>query len=225
MTPLTTPIVEFTNVSVELDGEVRISNISFAIPRNTFVYMHGKTGCGKSLILKLIAGFLSPTAGEVHVAGDLVNDFNDYERRQLRRSIGIVNQEGLLLPNRTILENVMLPAIVSGSSFKNARVLAQTALKRCHLTDHADDYPQALSFGQRQIACLARAIMNSPKLILADEPVAHLDIETAQQLIDLLGECSLNGISVIMASHIDVLPENIYIKSLNLTPTGVYQCN
>ena len=225
MTPITSPIVEFIDVAVEIAGEARLSNISFAIPRGTFVYLHGQTGCGKSLILKLIAGVLTPSAGEVRVAGDVINDFTDSDRRQLRRSMGIMSQEGLLLDDRTVFDNVMLPALAADESYGEARQRAQKALARCHIEDLADYKPRELSHGQRQIACLARAVVNGPKLILADEPAAHLDVDNAQLLMNLLGEFSLGGVPVIVASHISVMPQNIAVDSLKLTATGVYVCD
>lgn len=225
MIQITDPIVQFVNVGVELDSKPRLSGISFAIARGAFVYLHGQTGCGKSLVLKLIAGLATPTTGEVRVAGDAVNTFNDLQRRQLRRSIGIMSQEGLLLKDRTVFENVMLPTLAAGESYKEAKRRATEALTHCHIADLADYPPQELSYGQRQIACLARAVVNSPKLILADEPAAHLDMENAQQLMNLLGDFSLRGVPVIVASHLNVQPENIAVDSLKLTPTGVEVCD
>lgn len=225
MTPLTTPIVEFANVAVELDGVLRLSNISFAVPRGAFVCLHGQTGCGKSLVLKLIAGLIAPTAGEVRVAGDLINDFTEDQRQQMRRSMGIMSQEGLLLKDRTVLENVMLPALAAQESFGEAHQRALEALDHCRIRELAHARPQELSYGQRQIACLARAVVNTPRIILADEPVAHLDMENAQLLMDLLGEFSLGGVPVIVATHIGVEPGNVALDSLTLTPTGVYLCD
>ena len=199
MIQITDPIVQFVNVGVELDGKPRLSGISFAIARGAFVYLHGQTGCGKSLVLKLIAGLATPTTGEVRVAGDAVNTFND------------------------LLGTVVADA--AGESYKEAKRRATEALTHCHIADLADYPPQELSYGQRQIACLARAVVNSPKLILADEPAAHLDMENAQQLMNLLGDFSLRGVPVIVASHLNVQPENIAVDSLKLTPTGVEVCD
>ncbi len=225
MTPLTAPIVEFVDVAVDIDGATRLSNISFSIPRGTFVYLHGQTGCGKSLVLKLIAGIITPSAGEVRVAGDVINDFSDTNRRQLRRSMGIMSQEGLLLNDRTVFDNVMLPALAADESYREAKHRAKEALERCRICELADARPQELSYGQRQIACLARAVVNGPKLILADEPAAHLDMDNAQLLMNLLGEFALGGVPVIVASHLSVMPQNILVESLRLTPSGVYLCD
>lgn len=154
MIQITDPIVQFVNVGVELDGKPRLSGISFAIARGAFVYLHGQTGCGKSLVLKLIAGLATPTTGEVRVAGDAVNTFNDLQRRQLRRSIGIMSQEGLLLKDRTVFENVMLPTLAAGESYKEAKRRATEALTHCHIADLADYHRRNCPTGNVRLRAL-----------------------------------------------------------------------
>ena len=213
-----TPLVEFENVAVGINGTTLFSNLSFAIQRGTFVCLRGQTGCGKSLILKLIAGIISPSEGKVRIAGDAINDLSDTNRQQIRHFMGFMSQESLLLNDRSVFENVMLPALAAGASYREAKRHAQEAIEHCQIQELSGAQPQELSHGQRQIACLARAVVNSPKIILADEPAAHLDVVHAQQLMNLLGEFALGGTSVIVASHLDILPQDVCVEMLQLTP-------
>ena len=125
-------------------------------------------------------------------------------------------QECLLLENRSILENVMLPSLAAEESYGKSRTAALNALEKCGILELADERPHDLSAGQKQIACVARAIVNNPLLVLADEPCAHLDAENAQHLMDLLGEVSLSNVSVIVASHLQLMPTNIVCRPIML---------
>ena len=194
-----TPLIELTNVAVDFDGKRRVSGITFSVNRGQFIYLTGPTGSGKSLVLKLIAGLLKPSAGEVRIGGDLVNNFTENQKMWMRRSMGI-----------------MLPALAADESYREARIRARHALQKCRIEDLADLYPAELSSGQRQMACLARAVVNDPVMILADEPAAHLDLTSAQELMNLLGSFSLGTVSVIVASHLQLLPANVSHKTIYL---------
>lgn len=210
------PLVELINAGIEVNGQRLCSGITFNVTRGEFVCLHGPTGSGKSLALAMIAGIQRPTFGEVRVAGDCLNNFTEREMAIVRRSMGIMIQECLLLENRTILENVMLPALAAEESFGKARTAALHALEKCGIPDLAHARPHDLSAGQKQIACVARAIVNNPLLVLADEPCAHLDANNAQHLMDLLGEVSLSNVSVIVASHLQLMPDNIVCRPIML---------
>ena len=210
------PLVELINAGIEVNGQRLCSGITFNVTRGEFVCLHGPTGSGKSLALAMIAGIQRPTFGEVRVAGDCLNNFTEREMAIVRRSMGIMIQECLLLEDRTIAENIMLPALASEESYGEARARADRAMKECGIEDLAAKYPAALSAGQKQIACLARAIVNRPVVVLADEPCAHLDIDNAQHLMDLLGNVSLTGVSVIVASHIELYPNTAACRPIML---------
>ena len=210
------PLVELINAGIEVNGERLSAGITFNVTRGEFVCLHGPTGSGKSLALSMIAGILRSTFGEVRVAGDCLNNFSEREMAIVRRSMGIMMQECLLLENRTILENVMLPSLAAEESYGKSRTAAMNALAKCGIVDLARERPGSLSAGQKQIACVARAIVNNPLLVLADEPCAHLDAETAQHLMDLLGEVSLSTVSVIVASHLELMPTNIVCRPIML---------
>ena len=123
-------------------------------------------------------------------------------------------QNSPLLEDRTILENVMLPALAADASTDQARQQALAALSRCHMSDWAQNYPIDLSSGQRQQVSLARAVVNQPVLILADEPAAHLDANNAQTVINLLGEFASAGVTVIVASHLLLAPRGIAYREV-----------
>ncbi len=213
---INTPLIELINAGVDFAGEQCLAPLSFNVTRGEFVCLHGATGSGKTLALNLISGLVRPTRGEVRVAGELINDFNDRQTLWLRRTMGIMAQDALLLDDRSILENVMLPALASEESFSEARRRARAALAECDILDLADARPSDISAGQKQIACLARAIVNHPVVILADEPAAHLDANNAQHLMDQLGEVSLSGVAVIVASHLQLTPNTVASRPIRL---------
>lgn len=210
------PLFEFRQVGVSIDDIVRLENLSFSAFRGEFVLLHGATGSGKTLVLEMLSGLRKPTEGEVIVAGDRINDYNELERRSLRRSMGLLMQGGLLLEDRSVLENVLIPAVVAEESFREARARARIALEKCGLAALADLRPHELSAGQRQLAMLARAVVNRPALILADEPAAQLDDRNAQTLIDLLGMFAQAGVTVFLASHRIPRPRNVKVRVIEL---------
>ena len=210
------PLFEFRQVGVSIDDVVRLENLSFSAFRGEFMLLHGATGSGKTLVLEMLSGLRKPTEGEVIVAGDRINDYNELERRSLRRSMGLLMQGGLLLEDRSVLENVLIPAVVAEESFREARARARIALEKCGLAALADLRPHELSAGQRQLAMLARAGVNRPALILADEPAAQLDDRNAQTLIDLLGMFAQAGVTVFLASHRIPRPRNVKVRVIEL---------
>ena len=210
------PLFEFRQVGVSIDDVVRLENLSFSAFRGEFVLLHGATGSGKTLVLEMLSGLRKPTEGEVIVAGDRINDYNELERRSLRRSMGLLMQGGLLLEDRSVLENVLIPAVVAEESFREARARARIALEKCGLAALADLRPHELSAGQRQLAMLARAVVNRPALILADEPAAQLDDRNAQTLIDLLGMFAQAGVTIFLASHRIPRPRSVKVRVIEL---------
>ena len=179
--------------------------------------MIGPTGSGKSTVLKLLAGLVRPTSGEVIVAGDRVDHFNEMERRWLRRSMGLMMQDGRLLDDRTVHENVMLPALAAEESYAEARRRGFLALEKCGLAEHADAFPARLSAGQRQ---LARAVVNRPVVILADEPVAHLDDVNGEALLALLATFARAGVTVVCASHKALTVPRAQLREIILSTPG-----
>ena len=216
------PLVELSHVFLNFDNLQVLQDVSIKIYRGEFVVLHGSTGCGKSTVLRLISGLLLPTAGAIRVAGEDIQDFSNLQRRWLRRAIGLMMQNSPLLEDRTILENVMLPALAAEATIDEARQRAVSALARCHMSECEQAKPVDLSSGQRQQVCLARAVVNQPVLILAAEPAAHLDAANAQNLINLLGEFANAGVTVIVASHLLLAPQDVDYREIKFAaPQGV----
>lgn len=210
------PLLELQDVSVQFGSSTSISSLSMVIHRGEFVLLRGRTGCGKSTILKLIAGIINPTQGKVVVAGDRVDKFNDVQRRWLRRSIGMMVQERLLLEDRSVLENVMLPSLAAEESFSESRRRALVALEKCGISQLSNLLPGTLSAGQAQLVGLARAVVNRPVLILVDEPVAHLDKHNAEILLNLLAQFVKAGVTVLAASHDYIQLDGVQTREIKL---------
>lgn len=183
-----------------LDAPAAVDGLSFTVARGEFVLLTGPSGAGKSTVLRLLAALESPSRGRIVIGGVDLAQLSQRGRAALRRTLGIVPQDLLLLSDRSTLENVMLPALVAGLSRAEARNRAQVALARVGLTDETLG-PSALSGGAQQRLALARAIVNRPALVLADEPTAHLDSQAAAAILRLLDEFSRSGIAVVLASH------------------------
>ncbi len=196
-----TPLIVFDRVRKDF-GPARpvLQELSFAVERGQFVVLAGASGAGKSTVLRLIAAQEAPDGGRITVANAEPAQLRGAPLAALRQAMGIVPQDLLLLEDRSVLDNVMLPALAAGLSGKAARERATAALRRVGLDD-GRRWPLQLSGGEQQRAALARAIVNRPALLLADEPTAHLDAPAAAELLALLDEFSQAGVTVVLASH------------------------
>jgi cell division transport system ATP-binding protein len=206
--PVPPPLVEFDRVSKRYAGERNaLSDASFKLQRSELVLLSGPSGAGKSTVLRLICGLDKPTSGLVTVAGEEVARMRSRSLPFLRRSLGVVMQNLMLLNDRTVLDNVALPALAAGLSLGQARERARAALTRVALDAVAAKVrPGALSGGEQQRVAFARAIVNRPVLVLADEPTAHVDERGATQLLQLLEQFAIAGVTVLMATHGEVVP-------------------
>jgi len=182
------------------DAPAALDALSFTVTRGEFVLLTGPSGAGKSTLLRLLAALEPPSSGRIVIAGADLARLSRRGRAALRRTMGIVPQDLLLLSDRTALENVMLPALIAGLSRAEARSRARAALARVGLTDE-ELRPTSLSGGAQQRLALARAIVNRPAVVLADEPTAHLDSAASAAILRLLDEFSRSGIAVVLASH------------------------
>lgn len=203
-------LVEFDHVSRQFGSfRLALADVSFRIGRGELVLLTGPSGAGKSTVLQLIAALDAPTSGVVRVAGQDVSRLRKAAVPLLRRSMGIVLQDPMLLDDRDVLANVMLPALVTGVPGAEARTRARAALERAGLANEAlwQAHPRALSGGEQQRAALARAIVNRPALVLADEPVAHLDDAAAAGIFATLAQFSAAGVTVLVATH--AVPANL----------------
>jgi putative ABC transport system ATP-binding protein len=178
-----------------------IKNISFEIESGKSVAIIGKSGSGKSTLLHLLSGLLKPTDGVILFEGQEISKYSERQRDNFRsQNIGFIFQSFYLLPNGNALENVMLPLEIVGS--KKAKEKAIEYLKLVGLGDKLYAKTKDLSGGQKQRVCIARALVNSPKVIFADEPTGNLDSETAEQIMELLFEISKKlGTTLIIVTH------------------------
>ena len=195
-------MIEFKQVNKHFPpGISALSDISFSIGRGELVFLAGPSGAGKSTILRMIAAIERPTSGQVLVNGQDIARLNSSALPYFRRNLGLILQDHALLLDRTILDNVMLPLLISGSSKNDALIRANTALEKMNLSDKVDAFPLALSGGEQQRVAIARAIVNRPQLILADEPTAYLDRENAKQVMNALQAFQAAGVTCIISSH------------------------
>jgi putative ABC transport system ATP-binding protein len=166
-----------------------LQGIDLRIDRGEFVAIWGPSGSGKTTLLNLIGAIDEPSAGDLAIAGRDVHSLSDNERSELRNdSIGFIFQSFNLIPVLSALENVMLPLQLKETSTKEAKARALSRLAEVGLSQFVDHRPFKMSGGQRQRVSIARALVNSPSLVIADEPTANLDSETARMIISLMRE-------------------------------------
>lgn len=195
-------MIEFSDVSRFYPGDITaVEHITFAIQPGEMVFLTGPSGAGKSTLLKMIAAIERPDDGTLTVNGQDIGSLRPAGIASLRQNLGLVLQQQVLLPDRTILDNVMLPLVVTGTARAEAEARANAALDKVGLQDRAWFLPQTLSGGEQQRVAVARAIVNKPKIILADEPTTNLDRESAIKVIDAIRFFQSAGVTCIIATH------------------------
>ncbi|MBC7286919.1 MAG: ABC transporter ATP-binding protein [Armatimonadetes bacterium] len=192
-----------TKVYQRPDGPVyALRGVSFTIARQEIVGLMGPSGSGKSTLLNLLGGLDRPSEGRVIVqATDISKLSSDALALYRREKVGFVFQDARLIPALTVYENVMLPLVPVPMSEAEKAARVERALERCNIAHRAHHLPGELSGGEQQRAAVARAIVNDPEIILADEPTGELDPENANRIIELLAELRDDGRTVIVASH------------------------
>ncbi|MDP9228416.1 MAG: ABC transporter ATP-binding protein [Actinomycetota bacterium] len=179
-----------------------LRGVDLEIERGDFVAVMGPSGCGKSTLLNLIAGVDTPTGGEVLLNGVPVSDQDEDGRARMRRKqIGFVFQFFNLLDGMSALENVVIAAVIAGVPRRRAEVSARSLLDLLGLAEKADDPPGVLSGGQRQRLAIARALVNEPSLLLADEPTGALDSAGALEVLELLRRLHAGGQTILLVTH------------------------
>jgi putative ABC transport system ATP-binding protein len=197
-------LIQLEDVSkrYDKDGAFAIEDVTLDIAAGEAVAVMGPSGSGKSTLLNLIAGLDRPTTGSVTVAGQRIDALSETGlARYRRRRIGMIFQFFNLLDDLTVADNVLLPAQLAGMSRSSARRRADELLDRLKLSQHRQAYPARLSGGQRQRVAIARALVNSPQVLLADEPTGALDSSTGEEIGALLRELNLAGQTMIMVTH------------------------
>jgi len=211
-------VIEFRHVSkVYEGGDVGLDDASFEIVRGDFVFLVGSTGSGKSTLMKLLIKEIDPTSGAVVVAG---KDLAEMDRKRVplyRRNIGVVFQDFKLLPNRTVHDNVAYALQVTASSRKEVRAKVPDILRLTGLSTKLHHFPDQLSGGEQQRVSVARAFVNHPPLLLADEPTGNLDPETSIGIMQLLYRINLTGTTVIVATHDSAMVDRMRRRVIELS--------
>lgn len=183
------------------NGVRALMGLTLDITPSEFVFLVGPSGAGKSTLLKLLYRAEEPSSGQVHIGGVDIGRLSRGQMPALRRRIGVVFQDYKLLPQRTIFENVAFALKVLGTSRAEIEKRTRSALDLVGLRECADLMPAQLSGGQQQRVCLARAIVNTPPLLLCDEPTGNLDPETSWDIMRLLTRINQHGTTVVVATH------------------------
>ena len=201
-TPGGVPVVELREVSKVYDGgSVGLERASVRIGRGEFVFLVGPTGCGKSTCIRLLMKELEPSQGEVLIAGRALGGIPRNKVPYLRRNIGVVFQDYKLLPNRTVYENVAYSLQVIGEPRQEIRRKVPDILRLVGLSTKLHNFPDELSGGEQQRVSIARAFVNHPPLLLADEPTGNLDPETSVGIMQLLYRINRTDTTVVVATH------------------------
>ena len=196
------PIIEMRDVSkVYSGGHLAVDRVSLAINRGEFVFLVGPTGCGKSTLIKMLIRELEPTDGSISIAGRDINQLPEKKIPQLRRNIGTVFQDFKLLPSRTVYDNVAYALQVIGASRAEIRQKVPETLRLVGLSTKLHNYPDELSGGEQQRVSVARAFVNHPPLLLADEPSGNLDPVTSVGIMQLLYRINKTGTTVVVVTH------------------------
>jgi cell division transport system ATP-binding protein len=196
------PIVELDDLTkVYPGGHLALERVSLAIGRGEFVFLVGPTGCGKSTLIRLLIRELDPTEGAVRIAGRNIGALPEKKIPLLRRNIGTVFQDFKLLPNRTVYDNIAYALQVIGAGRAEIREKVPQTLRLVGLSTKVNNYPDQLSGGEQQRVSIARAFVNHPPLLLADEPSGNLDPVTSIGIMQLLYRINRTGTTVLVVTH------------------------
>jgi cell division transport system ATP-binding protein len=196
------PIIELDDVTkVYPGGHLALERVSLTVGRGDFVFLVGPTGCGKSTLIKLLIRELDPTEGEVRIAGRSIGTLSEKKIPLLRRNIGTVFQDFKLLPNRTVYDNVAYALQVIGAGRAEIREKVPETLRLVGLSTKVHSYPDQLSGGEQQRVSVARAFVNHPPLLLADEPSGNIDPVTSIGIMQLLYRINRTGTTVLVVTH------------------------
>jgi cell division transport system ATP-binding protein len=196
------PVVELRDATVVYPGgHVALERVSLEINRGEFAFVVGPTGCGKSTLIKMLIREVQAASGKVYIAGRDIERMSDHKVPLLRRRIGTVFQDFKLLPNRTVYDNVAYALQVIGAPRSEIRQQVPEILRLVGLQAKIHNYPDQLSGGEQQRVSIARAFVNHPPLLLADEPTGNLDPETSIGIMQLLYRINRTGTTVLVVTH------------------------
>ena len=211
-------MINLQNVSIVNEKNTILTDVNFRVDVGEFVFLIGKTGTGKSSLLKLLYGDLPLHSGQGTIVGFDLNKLKDKEIPLLRRKLGVVFQDFKLLPDRTLFDN--LSFVLKATGWKGKTKIKERVaevLELVNVTSSDQKFPFELSGGEQQRVAIARALLNHPELIIADEPTGNLDPETSQEIMHLFRKLHTGGISIVMATH----DYNMIVKF----PGKIFQCD
>jgi cell division transport system ATP-binding protein len=194
-------MISFTNVSFAFANSVVLHDVSLQVKPGEFVFLVGQTGCGKSTLLRLMYMDIIPQHGTVVVGKYSSSTIAQREKPYLRRILGIVFQDFRLLEDRNVFDNVAFTLHVTGAKGKEIKKRVLHALADVGLSHQRNKMPHELSGGEQQRVAVARALVNNPLVLLADEPTGNLDPETSHEILELLQNINTRGTAVVMATH------------------------
>ena len=211
-------MVSLQNVTIKNDNNVILSNINFSVDKGELVFLIGKTGTGKSSLLKILYGDMKLFDGQGSILGFDLNTLKEKQIPNLRRKLGIVFQDFKLLNDRSLFDN--LSFVLKATGWKEKRKISERideVLEMVNVKLNKNKFPFELSGGEQQRVAIARALLNHPDLILADEPTGNLDPETSQEIMKVFQQLHKGGIGIIMATH----DYNMIVKF----PGKIFQCS
>lgn len=194
-------MIELDNVGYNYGGGELLTNVSARLSPGSFHFLTGPSGAGKTTLLKLCYGALSPTSGKVRAFNTDVKGLSRDQMAMLRRRVGVVHQDCRFLDHLPVVENIALPLTVSGKDLSQEEANLSELMNWVGLSERAHATPPELSGGERQRAALARAVILSPEVVIADEPTGNVDWEMSQRLLQLLVELNRMGKTILVATH------------------------
>ena len=194
-------MVDLQNVSVSFEGQLVLDKIDFTMRRGEFVYLVGQTGAGKSSLMRLLYMDLKPNNGRVKVAGYDSKTITNKAVPLLRRKLGVIFQDFRLLDDRSVFENVAFALYVTNAGRTDIKKKVLHALSDVGLSHKRNQMPNELSGGEQQRVVIARAIINEPSILLADEPTGNLDPGVSAEIMELLKKINMRGTAILMSTH------------------------
>jgi len=210
-------MIAFNQVSKRYPGGYEaLKHVSFELAKGEMAFLSGHSGAGKSTLLKLIAAIERPTSGSVLVNNQNVSVLKKGALPYLRRNLGLIFQDHKLLFDRTVFDNVLLPLQIGGFDHRESGKRVRAALDKVGLLNREKSNPIALSGGEQQRLCIARAIVNRPSILLADEPTGNLDAEYAQEIMAIFNSFHQVGVTLLISTHDAEMLRNSHVRVIAL---------